>query len=363
MRFNERRRIQLCGDSNSNSTWGCIELEHLAKPETMEITIQGETIIPESFDIYGQPIISEEMAMLCRWKEEQVRRNPETKDFWLEAEISYEEQEFTIPREMLDTVKGIEISLISLSAFNEMLNNRCLWRKATGKKTYLNEFVIFGRYQLDAFGQVLTIKTTIDISNFPNVCTLDDFNALVSEYSASYSTYIPKEGTSCPCCGKKFTIDDLRNTVFNLTNGKISHDSCSKNYYHNKEIDKMSTNLIDLVYDENPKFDLLPNGYCSRECCKHIPWFLFHTSDGDIKIGWRKRVISIEWQENFKPFDMAIFNDEEVTKWCNNSYIYKAVEAGTNPTNGIRGIHAWGREKAYEYLEKVKEIVNTDKKK
>lgn len=362
MRFNERKGIQLCGDDNS--TWGHIELEHLAKPETMEITIQGETIIPESFDIYGQPIISKEMAMLYEWHERQVRRNPETKDFWLEAEISYEEQEFTVPREMFDTVKGIEKSLTNLTSFKEMLNNRRLWRRATGEKTYLNEFVVFGKYKLDVFGQVLEISNVqfVGEPNIPDVCELEYFNMIAKSYSGSYGSYIPKEGTKCPCCGIKFTIDDLRNTVFGLTNGKISHDSCRRKYYHNKEIDEISRSLVDLVYDEKPKFDLLPNGYCDKECCTHIPWFLFHTSDGDIKIGWRKRVISIEWQENFKPFDMAIFNDEEVTKWCNNSGIYKAIEAGTNPTNGIRGIHAWGKEKAYEYLKKVKETVNPKEK-
>lgn len=354
MQFTERKGIQLYGDSNTDSIWGSIKLKHLANPETMKITLCGETIIPESFNVYGEPIFSKEMAMLYHWKQEQIRRNPKTTDFCLEAEISYEEQEFTIPRKMFDVVRGIEISLRSLSAFKEMLNNRRLWHKATGN--YLNEFVVFGRYKLDIFGQVLELKDVhfIGKTYIPDVCELRYFDLIADSYSATYSIYVPEEDTSCPCCGKKFTIEDLRNTAFGLTNGKISHDSCRKNYYHNEEIDKMTRNLVDLVYEEKPKFDLVSNTYNNFEA--HIPWFLFHTPDGDILIGSRGGDIFIEWQENFKPFDMSIFNDEEVKKWCSSGDIYNPVEEGTTPNNGKRGIHAPSIQKAYEYLKKVKKL-------
>lgn len=42
----------------------------------------------------------------------------------------------------------------------------------------------------------------------------------------------------------------------------------------------------------------LPNGYCGRYCCAHRPWFKVTTSVGRIIIGWRKRVISIDWSES-----------------------------------------------------------------
>lgn len=63
------------------------------------------------------------------------------------------------------------------------------------------------------------------------------------------------------------------------------------------------------------QFELLPNGYCHKDCCSCILWFLFHTIDGDIIMGQRKRVTSTEWQENYKPFDMdELFGTEDVTK-------------------------------------------------
>lgn len=50
-------------------------------------------------------------------------------------------------------------------------------------------------------------------------------------------------------------------------------------------------------FDKPIYVERLPNGYCSRSCCEHLPWFQVTTRIGRIKIGWRKRVISIDYQE------------------------------------------------------------------
>lgn len=39
----------------------------------------------------------------------------------------------------------------------------------------------------------------------------------------------------------------------------------------------------------------LPNGYCSRPCCYGRPWAKFHTTAGDVVMGWRKRVLVVDW--------------------------------------------------------------------
>jgi len=76
----------------------------------------------------------------------------------------------------------------------------------------------------------------------------------------------------------------------------------------------------------------IPNGYCSSWCCAHLPWFVVTTIVGRITIGWRKRVINIDW-EAIEKAKMAqeLFPKEEVTK-------------------GDKYIHAWGVEKAREYI-------------
>ena len=359
MKIHETRHIELVGNS-SNDTWGHISLKYLADPKTMKITCQGETLIPESFNIYGEPIFSEETALLYTWRGRELSRNAENLSSYLPVEVSYEKREFTVPWTEFDTIEGIESSLKNLGTFHKMLDYRRLWHKARNK--YLNEFIVLGRYYLDIFGQVLTItETEIPAKDVPKVCSVFYYKSLLSKngFTSSYRALVPKKGDVCPCCGKKFTMTDLRKNVsFDLVNGKIAHETCKKTYYHHLEIDKLTRCLVDLVYDEKPKFDLLPNGYWPG--LVYIPWFLFHTSNGDILIGWRKRVISIEWQENFKPFDMAIFSSEDVTKWCGDIGIqFKHFDSGILPTNVKRGIHAWGVDKAIEYLRMVKDVVNS----
>lgn len=72
----------------------------------------------------------------------------------------------------------------------------------------------------------------------------------------------------------------------------------------------------------------IPNGYCSQACCEHLPWFVVTTRVGRIQIGWRKRVISINWSE---------------------TAVRKIVTAD-NVTKDDRTVHAWNLEDAAKYL-------------
>lgn len=79
----------------------------------------------------------------------------------------------------------------------------------------------------------------------------------------------------------------------------------------------------------------IPNGYCSRYCCKHLPWFVITTNVGRFTVGWRKRVINIDWTDTKGTKTAAeLFAKEDVTK-------------------GVRYIHAWSVEKAREYIAAV----------
>jgi len=72
------------------------------------------------------------------------------------------------------------------------------------------------------------------------------------------------------------------------------------------------------------------------------PWLIVTTEIGHVKIGWRKRVIEIDWSDtDIKSSAEDLFPDENVTK------IDKMI-------------HAWGYEKATEYIKKLhsSEVVN-----
>ena len=79
----------------------------------------------------------------------------------------------------------------------------------------------------------------------------------------------------------------------------------------------------------------LPNGYCRDWCCKHLPWFEVITEIGVFIIGWRKRVIQLDWSGTLNDSDAdTLFPDESTTKYG-------------------RSIHAWSESKAKEYIEKI----------
>jgi len=91
--------------------------------------------------------------------------------------------------------------------------------------------------------------------------------------------------------------------------------------------------LIALFGDKKIYVKEIENGYFPEDgYYSQFKWLLVTTEKGVIKIGWRKRVIEIDWTDS-DIFDSAnvLFPDEDVTK-------------------GDRFIHAWGYEKAQEYL-------------
>jgi len=91
--------------------------------------------------------------------------------------------------------------------------------------------------------------------------------------------------------------------------------------------------ILSLFGDRAIFVEEIPNGYCSSYCCKHLPWFVVTTSKGRIKIGWRKRVINIDWSDSIiEGKSEELFPDEDVTKFD-------------------KTIHAWSLGKAKEYID------------
>jgi hypothetical protein len=95
--------------------------------------------------------------------------------------------------------------------------------------------------------------------------------------------------------------------------------------------------LISLFPREIPAIyvEEIPNGYCSQSCCLHLPWLIVTTPAGHIRIGWRKRVIEIDWSRTTGTKTAAeLFPNENVTK-------------------SERMIHAWGNYEAKTYLRAI----------
>ena len=82
--------------------------------------------------------------------------------------------------------------------------------------------------------------------------------------------------------------------------------------------------------------ETIDSQYCSESCCYKFPWIIATTNLGRIKLGWRKRVMNLDWsQSDITAMGEILFKEEETTK-------------------GEKYIHCWSKEKAVEYLKKLK---------
>lgn len=137
--------------------------------------------------------------------------------------------------------------------------------------------------------------------------------------------------------GRELTENDMkvgRKVAEILVNGLLE-ESINLDPKSKEAADKERAEILGLFGDRAIFVDNIPNGYCSQYCCKHLPWFIVTTTKGRIKIGWRKRVISIEWEDSIIPDDAeTLFPNEDVTKFN-------------------KGIHAGSLDKAKAYIDKL----------
>lgn len=241
-RLHERTQMTL-HTSPTGKTWGVIELERLAKPESVTVYLDGHLITPESFDIYGQPIISKEMALYFTWKRQMAMKTDSLITCEeVPATVRYEQDEISVPKSSFDSVAGIQRCLGSMEDFTRMLNNRKRYLKTQKQKgmslsefvntNHLGEYVIWKRFILDKFASIFRIARDIDMEFIPDVCELSFFDSQVGSDSYPYGTaIIPDAGSVCPICGRKFSIYDMQTRSISLINEKHCHTACKEDYY------------------------------------------------------------------------------------------------------------------------------------
>jgi len=136
---------------------------------------------------------------------------------------------------------------------------------------------------------------------------------------------------------REFTKKDYR--IASDLGEKIIHGLMEETYNldpQNKiDAEKEREEILSVFGDRAIFVEEIPNGYCGSYCCKHLPWFIVTTPKGRIRIGWRKRVILIDWIDStIEEQSEKLFIDEDVTKFD-------------------KCIHAWGLAKAKEYIDKL----------
>jgi len=109
------------------------------------------------------------------------------------------------------------------------------------------------------------------------------------------------------------------------------HKACNREHLKESYQEKFK-DLFEKAGFESVSLQAIHNEYCQCDSC--APWFNVESKFGVIKIGWRKRVINIDWSGLQIRDISSLFEKENVSK-------------------GRTFIHAWDLDKAEEYLSKI----------
>lgn len=305
---------------------GIIRLNKLADPnKEMRIFIGEKQIWPISYDSYGHPIISaNNFAYYLAEKQNTERRGDS-----LVPTIEYEERYFCIRRSLYDSEEAILTAISSESDALKYLKQILIQRKlATFCGKELDTFVLYGKYVLSSNGHTYVLKESKDIPQ-QDVVKINN----IKDISYKEEIHIPSEQDKCDICGQKFTIDDVKNLVIAANEDSVKKHIVCLNDYKQAIENQMASQIIDAVYDGRPESEII-NEYEEEEG-KNVKWYVYNTPQGTIKIRFKRKVIVVEWLDNFKPFNMTIFNEERVTKYD-------------------RGIHAWSKDDAIRFISMAK---------
>ena len=324
---------------------GVLRLKKLAYPDArMKIMIGDTEIKPIGFDTYGHPIISKENYEYC----DALKAIAEREGKFLPVIVEYDRKAFCMKKECYDSKEYIEKAIgvenctaveeesaektekerkmeyerdvQSLKRFKELLVNR---KQAAFSGEKLNTFVIYDMYILSENGHVYQCEQleTVPLAEEEMKDAVLEMNQIVTLIQGK-EIHIPSEKDVCPVCGKNFTIKDIQEfSVSENAKCEKVHAECLKKYTEALNHERASR-IIDAVYTEKPKAKCEVGEIYDDEDKEMRTCYTYKTNQGTISIYFRTKVTVIVWHDNFKPFNMSIFDNERVTKFD-------------------RGIHAW----------------------
>lgn len=237
-----------------------------------------------------------------------------------------------------DTQEGIEAFLAKgLDGLHELSDLRHEAGYKRGER--MNDWIVASYWVFDTCGNTMVItEGRPDYHTFkdypPRVMDMAYYKANAKEDRGFTSTFgfFPRSDERCNRCLEGWDVGSAHDYERYRRDDPQMHKECAKLQAIEQETEWF-TELLDQAIHYT-KLSAIPNGYSSRY---NRPWFLVHTPYGPIKIGWRKRVISIHWDKAEGLADKdgnKLFADEGTTK-------------------GEQMIHAWGKDKAIEYLRKL----------
>lgn len=218
--------------------------------------------------------------------------------------------------EKFDTVEGIKEYLTDLDGLHRLVQDRWKYYDA-GEK--LTPFVLFQKLSLDNCGQIGSADVTVHCND---IITVEDIHESDNIWISSRPCiFVPSSTDKCKLCGTGWTLRNCYDCTKTYKGG-LFHNKCLE-LFTIQNTQKYFRKIFDDIGQQRAELVLIPNQYWDDP----EPWILATIDGVVIRIGWRKRVISISWD---KPLE-GLFLNEDVTK-------------------GSTYIHAWGEEKCKEYL-------------
>lgn len=204
------------------------------------------------------------------------------------------------------------------------------------RKEHLQQFVILGHFWLDSCGNVLQLEGPNLGLLLGDVLSMERLRSVFPDFELRGVGRgpLPKMGDKCVFCGHGWVLGTLHDSIVDAAyegeTPKFSyrHEVCAR-----VDLGRHTRAEFSEVFDAAGftglyELSAIPNEYC--RCVRCGPWFVAETPYGQIKIGWRKRVINLDWSGTQNTFP-TLFAEEDVTQ-------------------GTTYIHAWGYEKATDYL-------------
>lgn len=242
-----------------------------------------------------------------------------------------------------DTEEGIKGAVSrGLDGVHQLCDER--HRAGYDRGERMTDWVVCSHFYLDSCGNAMIItENAPDYYTFeaypPQVFSMDYYreNAKSNRGFTSTIKRFPSAGETCPQCLEGWDLQNVANYYFNSYGDKVGYHKDCHDLLAAEEEKEWFKELLDSAVHYT-KIVPIPNGYGRRN---PRPWFMVYTPLGPIRIGWRKRVISIHWDkaDGLKDIDgKVLFADQSVTK---DRFL----------------VHAWGKENAIEYLKRLLPIL------
>lgn len=240
-----------------------------------------------------------------------------------------------------DTREGLEGRLkAGLTGLREIAIAR--HKAGYDRKERMREWCILGMFYTDTCGNFsrLTSGAPVDAYEFrdwdapklPDVLPKDEMGEFSGRWVATMGACLPPEGARCDRCGEGWTLQNVRDFVWHREQSP-RHQECDRL----RIIEREREEILRVVTESGIPFAemyMIPNQY-HPDPDVYGPWFMVSTPVGRIKIGWRKRVINIDWSDT----GLTATGGDVVDK--------------PEVTHGPTYVHAWGNEKAVEALQKL----------